>query len=117
MSKWSSHLSLFWREEALITTRPSHLSIQMTSRPILSKQTRHENSHLYLNITKDLESHQAVFDQNYQNLSSYNLAINLHKFIFACEKLNHLGFKVSADGYSATEEKIKATVEYSSENI
>ena len=33
---------------------------------------------------------------------SYNLAINLHKSIFAYEKLNYLGFKVSAAGYAAT---------------
>ena len=62
--------------------------------------------------TKDLESHQAEFNQVCQNLSRYNLATNLHKSIFAREKLNYLDFKVSADGYSATNEKIKAIVEY-----
>ena len=68
--------------------------------------------------TKDLESHQAIFDQICQNLSRYNLATNLQKSIFAREKLNYLGFEVSADGYSATDEKIKAIVEYPlSENI
>ena len=61
--------------------------------------------------TKDLESYQAIFDQICQNLSRYNLAINLQKFIFAREKLNYLGFEVSADGYSATDEKFKAIVE------
>ena len=62
--------------------------------------------------TKDLESHQKMFDQIYQNLCRYNLAINLQKSIFASEKLNYFGFEVSADGYSATDEKIKAIVEY-----
>ena len=62
--------------------------------------------------TKDLESHQTIFDQICQNLSRYNLAINLQKSIFAREKLNYLGFEVNADGYSATDEKIKAIVEY-----
>ena len=37
--------------------------------------------------TKDLESHQAIFDQICQNLNRYNLAINLQKSIFAREKL------------------------------
>ena len=63
--------------------------------------------------TKDLESHQPVFDQICQNLSRYNLAINLHKSIFGREKLNYLGFEVSADGYSAADDKIKAIVKYS----
>ena len=36
---------------------------------------------------KDLKSYQAIFSQICQNLSCYNLAINLHKSIFACEKL------------------------------
>ena len=62
--------------------------------------------------TKDLESHQTIFDQICQNLSRYNLAINLQKSVFVREKLNYLGFKVSADCYSATDEKIKAIVEY-----
>ena len=62
--------------------------------------------------TKDLESHQAIFDQICPNLSRYDLVINLQKSIFAREKLNYLGFEVSADGYSATDEKIKAIVEY-----
>ena len=62
--------------------------------------------------TKDLESHQTIFYQICQNLSRYNLAINLQKSIFACEKLNYLGFEVNADGYSATDEKIKAIVKY-----
>ena len=39
------------------------------------------------------------------------LAINLKKSIFIWEKLNYLGFKVSVDGYSATDEKIKVIVE------
>ena len=59
-----------------------------------------------------MESHQAVFDQIFQNLSRYNLVINLHKSIFAREKLNYLGFVASGYGYSATNEKIKAVVEY-----
>ena len=42
--------------------------------------------------TKDLESHQAVFDQICQNLSRYNLAISLHKSIFVGEKLKYHGF-------------------------
>ena len=68
--------------------------------------------------TKDLESHQAIFGQICQNLSRYNLVINLQKSIFAREKLNYLGFEVSPDGYSATDEKIKAIVELPpSENI
>ena len=62
--------------------------------------------------TKDLESHQAVFDQICQNLSRYNLIINFHKSIFAREKLNYLGFEVSTDGYSATDKKTKAIAEY-----
>ena len=62
--------------------------------------------------TRDLKSHQAVFDQICPNFSRYNLTIKLHKSIFAREKLNYLGFEVSADGYSATDEKIKAIVEY-----
>ena len=74
------------------------------------------HTEVYLNNilihTKHLESHQAVFDQISQNLNRYNLAINLQKSIFVREKLNYLGFKVSADGYSATDEKIKAIVEY-----
>ena len=37
--------------------------------------------------TKGLESHEAVFDQICHNLGSCNLAINLHKFIFARENL------------------------------
>ena len=48
--------------------------------------------------TKDLESHQAVFDQICQNFICFGLAINLHKSIFAGEKLNYIGFEVSADG-------------------
>ena len=59
-----------------------------------------------------MASHQAVFDQICQNLCHYNLSIDLHKSIFAREKLNYLGFKVSADGYSATDERIKAIIEY-----
>ena len=62
--------------------------------------------------TKDFKSHQAVFDQICQNLSHYNLAIYLHKSILAHEKLNYISFKVSADGYSAKDEKIKTIVEY-----
>ena len=62
--------------------------------------------------TKDLESHQAIFDQICQNLSRYNLAIKMQKSIFAGENLNYLGFEVSADGCSATDEQIKAIVEY-----
>ena len=46
------------------------------------------------------------------NLSRYNLAINLQKSIFVREKLNYLGFEVSVDGYSATDEKIKAIVKH-----
>ena len=57
--------------------------------------------------TKDLESHQAIFDQICQNLSRYISVINQQKSIFACEKLNYLGFELSADGYSATDEKIR----------
>ena len=77
------------------------------------------HTEVYLLIhTKDLESHQAIFDQICQNLSRYNLVINLQKSIFAREKLNYLGFEVSPDGYSATDEKIKAIVELPpSENI
>ena len=45
--------------------------------------------------TKDLESHLAIFDQICQNLSRYNLAINLQKSIFARENLNYLGFEVA----------------------
>ena len=36
----------------------------------------------------------------------------MQKSIFARGKLNYLGFEVSVDGYSATDEKIKAIVEY-----
>ena len=61
---------------------------------------------------KDLEFHQAVFNQICQNLSCYNLAINLHKCIFAREKLNYLGFEVSTDGYSVMDEKIKVIVDH-----
>ena len=74
------------------------------------------HTEVYLNDilihTKDLECHQAIFDRICQNLSCYNLAINLQKSILAREKLNYLGFEISADGYSATDEKIKAIVEY-----
>ena len=36
----------------------------------------------------------------------------MHKSIFAGERLNYLDFEVSADGYSATDGKIKAMVKY-----
>ena len=81
-----------------------------STNPELKNHTKVYLDHILIH-TKDLESHQAVFDQICQNFRRYNLAINLQKSIFARGKLNYLGFKVSTDGYSATDEKIKAIVE------
>ena len=74
------------------------------------------NTEVYLDDilihTKDIESHQKIFEKVCQNLSRYNLTIGLSKCIFAKEKLNYLGFEISAEGYSATDEKIKAILEF-----
>ena len=59
--------------------------------------------------TKDLESHQKIFEKV---LSCHNLTIGLSKFIIAEEKLNYLGFEISAEDYSTTDDKIKVIIEF-----
>ena len=82
-----------------------------SSNPELKNHTEVYLDDILIHI-KDLKSHQPIFDQIFQNLSRYNLSINLQKSIFTREKLNYLGFEVSAHGYFGTDEKIKAIVEY-----
>jgi len=58
--------------------------------------------------TPDHNSHKQILEKVCQCLNKFNLGINLSKCVLGKSSLNYLGFKISADGYTATDDKIKA---------
>ena len=60
----------------------------------------------------DVAIHKVVLEKVCQCLSHYNLGINLPKCVLGQPSLNYLGYQISAEGYTATDEKVKAINDY-----
>ena len=58
--------------------------------------------------TPDVATHKVVLEKVCQCLSNYNLGISLPKCVLAQPSLNYQGYQISAEGYTATDEKVKA---------
>ena len=62
--------------------------------------------------TPDVATHKVVLEKVCQCLSNYNLGISLPKCVLGQPSLNYLGYQISAEGYTATDEKVKAINDY-----
>ena len=62
--------------------------------------------------TPDVATHKVVLEKVCQCLSNYNLGISLPKCVLGQPSLNYLGYQVSAEGYAATDKKVKAINDY-----
>ena len=57
-------------------------------------------------------THKVVLEKVCQCLSNYNLGISLPKCVLGQPSLNYLGYQISAEGYTATDKKVKAINDY-----
>ena len=62
--------------------------------------------------TPHVATHKVVLEKVCQCLSNYNLGICLPKCVLGQSSLIYLGYQISAEGYTATDEKIKAINDY-----
>ena len=62
--------------------------------------------------TPDIQSHKEILDQVCQCLSKFNLGINLSKCVLGQSSINYLGFSINSHGYTATNEKVKAIIDF-----
>ena len=64
--------------------------------------------------TPDTDLHKKILEKVglCQCLNKFNLGINLSKCVLGKSSLNYLGFKISAEGYSATDDKVKAISDF-----
>ena len=62
--------------------------------------------------TPDIDLHKKILEKVCQCLNKFNLGINLSKCVLGKSSLNYLGFKISAEGYSATDDKVKAISDF-----
>ena len=60
------------------------------------------------NANQHREHSSIIFDR----LQNHGITINLSKCEFGQSTLEYLGYKVSAKGFSPSEEKVKAIIEY-----
>ena len=58
--------------------------------------------------TPGVATHKVVLEKVCQCLNNYNLGISLPKCVLRQPSFNYLGYQISAEGYSATDEKVKA---------
>ncbi|CAG9101459.1 unnamed protein product [Plutella xylostella] len=58
--------------------------------------------------SEDEEQHRALLERVLERLDKYGVTLNVNKCEFGQEKLNFLGYEVSAEGIRPTEERIKA---------
>ena len=62
--------------------------------------------------TPDVATHKVVLEKVCQCLSNYNLGISLLKCVLGQPSLNYLEYQISAEGYTATDGKVKAINDY-----
>ena len=56
--------------------------------------------------TPDTDLHKKILEKVCQYLNKFNLGINLSKCVSGKSSLHYLGFKISREGYSATDDKV-----------
>lgn len=63
-------------------------------------------------FTEDRQIHKNLLDQVLQRLDKYGVTLNVDKCEFGKEKINFLGYEVSADGIRPTHERTEVIVTY-----
>ena len=63
--------------------------------------------------TPNVATHKVVLEKFCQCLNNYNLGISVPKCVLRQPSLNYLRYQISAEGYTATDEKAKAINDYS----
>ncbi|KAI5737937.1 hypothetical protein M8J77_000914 [Diaphorina citri] len=66
----------------------------------------------FLVSSRSTEEHISHLEQLFARLSEYGLSINVSKSKFALEQVQFLGYKISADGISPSEDKVKVISTY-----